>query len=95
MGIDREGAEGEVCKEPKLEVRWITAEQARRSWRSCTTTGTASCCLCLATGLGQGNVTGLRSFQWLSRAGRLGAYRGRENGDDLHLSFTDLAIGVL
>jgi integrase len=85
-----------LYKESKRRVRWITPDQARRLLAELQDHQRDMVLFALATGLRQGNVTGLRWSQ-VDLARRTAWVHGEDakNGDDLHVSLNDLAIEVL
>ncbi len=85
-----------LYREPKRRVRWITPEQARALLEDLHEHQRDMVLFALATGLRQGNVTGLCWSQVdLERRTLWIAGEDAKNGDDLHVSLNDLAVEVL
>jgi integrase len=85
-----------LYREAKRRVRWITPEQAQALLAELPEHQREMVLFALATGLRQGNVTGLRWSQ-VDLARMTAWVHGEDvkNGDDLHVSLNDLAINVL
>lgn len=85
-----------LYREPKRRVRWLTAEQVAALLVELPEHQIDITLFALATGLRQGNVTGL---QW----SRVDLERGicwiegdqTKNGEDLHVSLSELALSLL
>lgn len=85
-----------LYREAKRRVRWITPEQAKTLLGELPAHQREMVLFALATGLRQGNVTGLRWPQ-VDLARRTAWVHGEDakNGDDLHISLNNLAMDVL
>ena len=85
-----------LYREPKRRVRWITPEQAITLLAELQEHQRDMVLFALATGLRQGNVTGLRWSQ-VDLTRRTAWVHGEDvkNGDDLHISLNNLAMDVL
>jgi integrase len=85
-----------LYREAKRRVRWITPEQAKALLAELREHQREMVLFALATGLRQGNVTGL-CWSQVDLARRTAWVHGEDvkNGDDLHVSLNDLAMDVL
>ncbi|HEX9173093.1 MAG TPA: site-specific integrase [Telluria sp.] len=85
-----------LYREAKRRVRWITPEQAQALLAELPEHQREMVLFALATGLRQGNVTGL-CWSQVDLARRTAWVHGEDvkNGDDLHVSLNDLAMSVL
>jgi integrase len=85
-----------LYREAKRRVRWITPEQAQALLAELPEHQREMVLFALATGLRQGNVTGL-CWSQIDLARRTAWVHGEDvkNGDDLHVSLNDLAMNVL
>jgi integrase len=85
-----------MYRESKRRVRWITPEQAKALLAQLPRHQRAIALFALATGLRQGNVTGLKWAQVdLERATAWVAGDEAKAGEDIHVSLNALAIEVL
>jgi len=85
-----------LYREAKRRVRWITPEQAKTLLAELQEHQRDMVLFALATGLRQGNVTGL-CWSQVDLGRRTAWVHGDDakNGDDLHVSLNDLAMDVL
>jgi len=85
-----------LYKEAKRRVRWITPEQAKALLAELQEHQRDMVLFALATGLRQGNVTGLCWLQVDLRRKTAWVHGDdAKNGDDLHVSLNDIAMDVL
>lgn len=85
-----------LYREAKRRVRWITPEQARALLAELPEHQREMVLFALATGLRQGNVTGLCWSQVdLERGTAWVAAEDAKGGEDLHVSLSELALDVL
>jgi integrase len=85
-----------MYREPRRRVRWITPEQVKALLAELPRHQRDITLFALATGLRQGNVTGLRWSQLdLERKTGWVAAEDAKCGEDIHISLSDFAVEVL